>query len=108
MGREARGREWEGAIGALTTAGSLLMLARFLIAEIKPSISRMAQLVGGKVSQRAVPDVEHPHGLASLIDFVENPVNVSSLTEEEATDLTLCDLGFARKGAAVGQLLERV
>jgi len=30
---------------------------------------------------------EHPHRLASLVDFVENPVDAPALTEAEAANL---------------------
>jgi hypothetical protein len=55
-----------------------------------------------------VLDGKHPDGLPGLIYFVENAVDVSPLTEEQTANLTFCCLGFARKGAAVGQIFERV
>ena len=67
-----------------------------------------SQFFGGKISQRAVPDVEHPDHLASFFNLVKNAVDISPLPEEQAADLALCDLCFASKRAAVGQVFEGI
>jgi hypothetical protein len=52
--------------------------------------------------------MKYPNGPPRLVNFVENAIDVSPLTEEETTNLTPCALGLARRGAAIGEFFERV
>jgi len=80
-----------------------------------PSAARISKLCGHEtdltrlhVSPGAVTDVENPNRPIRLIHFVENSVDVAPFTEEEASNLALCLLGFASERASIGQSVERV
>lgn len=44
------------------------------------------------VSSGAVPDVQNPNRWLRLIDFEEDSVDISSVAEEEASNLSLCSI----------------
>ena len=55
-----------------------------------------------------MPDVQYPDGLACLVHFIENAIDVLALTEKNTSDFPSRFLRFTSERTSIGYLLKRI
>lgn len=62
----------------------------------------LTQFFGVKVSEGSMPDVQYPDGLACLVHFIENAIDVLALTEKKTSDFPSRFLRFTSERTSIG------